>query len=57
MLKGSGVGLMLIKGIEEVRWERAGDGIGGKLGMTLLGVGGCGLYVVYVVGSLYEKLV
>jgi hypothetical protein len=57
MLRGSGVGLRLIRGIEVVRWERAGDGIGGKLEMTLLGVGGCGLYVVCVVALLYEGLV
>jgi hypothetical protein len=30
---------------------------GGKLGMMLLDVGGCGLYVVCVVALLYEGLV
>jgi len=34
-----------------------GDGKGGKLGMMLWGVGGCGLYVVCVVALLYEGLV
>jgi hypothetical protein len=57
MLRGSGVGLRLIRGKEGVRWERVDDGIGGKLGMMLLGVGGCGLYVVCVAAPLYEKLV
>ena len=57
MLRGSEAGLKLIRGKEGARWERVGDGKGGKLGMMLLGVGGCGLYVVCVVALLYEGLV
>jgi hypothetical protein len=57
MLRGFGEGLKLIRGTEVVRWEREGDGIGGKLVMTLWGEGGCGPYVVGVVALLYGTLV
>jgi len=57
MLRGSGEGLKLIRGTEVVRLERVGDGIGGKSGMMLWDVGGCGLYVVCVAGPVYEGLV